>query len=89
MNVLGRAVPESNNKLPEIVSQRFRITPKVNSSISSCYAMRFLFAQVFATYEMMFACLVPAIVLGAACERSRVVPAMIFVFCWVSCWFPS
>lgn len=33
---------------------------------------------------MLFADLVPAVLLGAACERSRVVPAMIFVFCWVS-----
>jgi Amt family ammonium transporter len=56
-NVLGRAIPEANNKVPEIV---------------------------FATYQMLFADLVPAVLLGAACERSRVVPAMIFVFCWVS-----
>jgi Amt family ammonium transporter len=41
-------------------------------------------AQVFATYQMMFACLVPAIVLGAACERSRVLPAMVWVFCWTT-----
>lgn len=62
MNVLGRPVPEANNKIPEIV---------------------------FATYEMLFACLVPAIVLGAACERSRVVPAMIFVFVWTTlCYDP-
>lgn len=40
--------------------------------------------QVFATYQMMFACLVPAIVLGAACERSRVLPAMVWVFCWTT-----
>lgn len=57
MKVMGRAIPEANNKLPELV---------------------------FATYEMMFACLVPAIVLGAACERSRVLPAMVWVFCWTT-----
>ncbi|GHJ87915.1 hypothetical protein NliqN6_4317 [Naganishia liquefaciens] len=57
MGVLGRPIPEANNKLPEIV---------------------------FATYELMFACLVPAIVLGAAAERSRVLPAMVFIFCWTT-----
>jgi ammonia channel protein AmtB len=57
MGVLGRPIPEANNKLPEIV---------------------------FATYEMMFACLVPAIVLGAAAERSRVLPAMVFIFAWTT-----
>jgi Amt family ammonium transporter len=57
MGVLGRPIPEANNKLPEIV---------------------------FATYELMFACLVPAIVLGAAAERSRVLPAMVFIFAWTT-----
>ena len=31
-----------------------------------------------------FAALVPAIVLGAAAERSRLLPAMIFIFCWTT-----
>ena len=55
--VLERAVPETNNKLPEIV---------------------------FAWYQMCFAALVPAILLGAAAERSRLLPAMIFIFCWTT-----
>jgi len=37
----------------------------------------------------MFACLVPAIVIGAAAERGRVGPAMLFVFCWTTlCYDP-
>jgi Amt family ammonium transporter len=32
----------------------------------------------------MFAALVPAILLGAAAERSRMLPAMIFIFCWTT-----
>ncbi|BEI87795.1 uncharacterized protein CcaverHIS019_0105130 [Cutaneotrichosporon cavernicola] len=39
---------------------------------------------VFATYQMMFANLVPAILLGAAAERSRTLPAMLFIFCWTT-----
>lgn len=39
---------------------------------------------VFATYQMMFANLVPAVLLGAAAERSRVLPAMIFIFAWTT-----
>nr|ODN88315.1 amt family ammonium transporter [Cryptococcus depauperatus CBS 7841] len=39
---------------------------------------------VFAAYQMMFACLVPAVLLGAAAERSRILPAMIFIFCWTT-----
>jgi Amt family ammonium transporter len=39
---------------------------------------------VFATYQMMFANLVPAILLGAAAERSRTLPAMIFIFAWTT-----
>lgn len=37
---------------------------------------------VYATYEMMFASLVPAIAIGAACERGRVWPFLVLVFCW-------
>lgn len=55
--VLERPVPETNNKLPEIV---------------------------FATYQLMFANLVPAVLLGAAAERSRTLPAMIFIFAWTT-----
>ncbi|RSH87420.1 hypothetical protein EHS25_003330 [Saitozyma podzolica] len=39
---------------------------------------------VFAMYQMCFACLVPAVLLGAAAERSRMLPAMIFIFCWTT-----
>ncbi|KAL1405446.1 hypothetical protein Q8F55_009078 [Vanrija albida] len=39
---------------------------------------------VFATYQMMFANLVPAVLLGAAAERSRTLPAMLFIFCWTT-----
>lgn len=39
---------------------------------------------VFATFQLMFACLVPAVLLGAAAERSRILPAMIFMFCWTT-----
>ena len=39
---------------------------------------------VFAMYQLCFAALVPAILLGAAAERSRVFPAMIFIFCWTT-----
>ena len=58
MGVLGRAVPETNNKLPEIVSRIVAHLIGLNLNLSH--------PQVFATYQMMFACLVPAIVLGAA-----------------------
>lgn len=96
MGVLGRAVPETNNKLPEIVSASsltiiahpFRSeadpVPRSLRSSRSPLIMLASLAQVFATYQMMFACLVPAIVLGAACERSRVLPAMVWVFCWTT-----
>ncbi|WVQ99365.1 hypothetical protein IAU59_006498 [Kwoniella sp. CBS 9459] len=39
---------------------------------------------VFATYQLMFACLVPAVLLGAAAERSRILPAMLFIFAWTT-----
>jgi hypothetical protein len=32
----------------------------------------------------MFAALVPAILLGAAAERSRMLPALMFIFCWTT-----
>lgn len=34
--------------------------------------------------KQMFAALVPAILLGAAAERSRMLPALIFIFCWTT-----
>lgn len=37
---------------------------------------------VYAAYEGMFAALVPAIAIGAACERGRVWPFLVLVFCW-------
>lgn len=39
---------------------------------------------VFASYQLMFANLVPAVLLGAAAERSRTGPALIFIFCWTT-----
>ncbi|KDN53302.1 ammonium transporter [Tilletiaria anomala UBC 951] len=48
---------------------------------------------VYAMYEGMFAALVPAIALGAACERARVWPFLVLTFCWttlvfdpIACW---
>ncbi|TIB70609.1 transcription factor [Wallemia mellicola] len=44
---------------------------------------------IFAIYQGMFACLVPAIMIGAAAERSRVAPAMVFIFVWTTlCYDP-
>jgi ammonia channel protein AmtB len=45
--------------------------------------------ESFAVYQdtadsQMFAALVPAILLGAAAERSRMLPALIFIFCWTT-----
>ncbi|GAA5886996.1 hypothetical protein JCM6882_009410 [Rhodosporidiobolus microsporus] len=37
---------------------------------------------VYAIYQNMFAALVPAVLIGAAAERGRVLPACIFFFCW-------
>lgn len=39
-------------------------------------------AIIFAIYEQQFAALVPAIAIGAACERGRIWPVIPFVFCW-------
>ena len=39
-------------------------------------------AIVFAIYEQQFAALVPAIAIGAACERGRVLPVIPFTFLW-------
>ena len=43
----------------------------------------FLFIEDRANIQM-FAALVPAILLGAAAERSRMLPALIFIFCWTT-----
>ncbi|SCV67221.1 BQ2448_5867 [Microbotryum intermedium] len=37
---------------------------------------------VYMIYQNMFAALVPAVFIGAAAERGRVLPACIFFFCW-------
>lgn len=39
---------------------------------------------VYAMYEMMFANLVPAIAIGAACERARVWPFLVFTLIWTT-----
>ncbi len=41
-------------------------------------------AIVYAGYQGWFASLVPAVMIGAAAERGRVLPACIFIFCWVT-----
>lgn len=37
---------------------------------------------MYAIYQQMFASLVPAIAIGAACERGRVLPVIPFTFAW-------
>ncbi|GAA5945587.1 hypothetical protein JCM3775_000532 [Rhodotorula graminis] len=37
---------------------------------------------VYMIYQNMFAALVPAVLIGAAAERGRILPACIFFFCW-------
>lgn len=39
---------------------------------------------IYAMYEMMFANLVPAIAIGAACERARVWPFLVFTLVWTT-----
>ncbi|KAK9898757.1 ammonium transporter [Cystobasidium minutum MCA 4210] len=41
-------------------------------------------AIVFAIYEQQFAALVPAIAIGAACERGRIWPVIPFTFFWTT-----
>ncbi|KZF22428.1 ammonium transporter [Xylona heveae TC161] len=48
---------------------------------------------LFSFYEMQFCAVTAAIVMGAAAERGRLVPAMVFIFCWatlvycpLACW---
>ena len=39
-------------------------------------------AIVYAIYQQQFASLVPAIAIGAACERGRILPIIPFTFAW-------
>ena len=39
---------------------------------------------IYAMYQGQFAALVPAIFIGAACERGRVGPTMLFFFAWAT-----
>ncbi|CAG8440171.1 7198_t:CDS:2 [Dentiscutata heterogama] len=50
-------------------------------------------ALVYAIYQCMFAAITPALAIGSAAERGRVVPAIIFIFIWstivydvIACW---
>jgi ammonium transporter, Amt family len=39
---------------------------------------------LFALFQGMFAAFTPALLVGAAGERGRMLPCMIFVFCWAT-----
>lgn len=39
---------------------------------------------IYAMYQGQFAALVPTIFIGAACERGRVGPTMLFFFAWTT-----
>ncbi|KAF9360240.1 hypothetical protein BGX34_007880 [Mortierella sp. NVP85] len=48
---------------------------------------------VFAIYQGMFAALTPALAVGAAAERGRIIPTLVFIFLWttfvydfIACW---
>ncbi|CAG8484386.1 6426_t:CDS:2 [Paraglomus brasilianum] len=48
---------------------------------------------LFAVYQGMFAAITPALAIGSAAERGRIVPAIIFIFIWstivydpIACW---
>ncbi|CAG8443174.1 7208_t:CDS:2 [Diversispora eburnea] len=48
---------------------------------------------VFAIYQCMFAAITPALAIGAAAERGRILPAVVFIFIWttvvydpIACW---
>lgn len=50
-------------------------------------------AIVFCVYQCMFACLTPALAIGSAAERARLLPMIIFIFIWstivydvIACW---
>ncbi len=37
---------------------------------------------VYALYQLMFAAVTPAIIFGSVAERVRMLPSMVFIFCW-------
>ncbi|KAJ3040987.1 hypothetical protein HDV00_010059 [Rhizophlyctis rosea] len=39
---------------------------------------------LFALYQMQFATITPAIIFGSVAERIRLIPAMVFIFCWTT-----
>ncbi|KAJ3053333.1 hypothetical protein HK097_004506 [Rhizophlyctis rosea] len=39
---------------------------------------------LFALYQLQFATLTPGIIFGSVAERIRLIPAMIFIFCWTT-----
>lgn len=39
---------------------------------------------LYSFYQMMFAAVTTALVIGSVAERGRVLPAMVFVFCWLT-----
>jgi Amt family ammonium transporter len=39
---------------------------------------------VFALYQMQFALVTPVIIFGAVAERVRLLPSVIFIFCWAT-----
>src|SRR5687767_13955051 len=48
---------------------------------------------VFAIYQCMFAAITPALAIGSAGERGRILPAILFIFIWstlvydpIACW---
>jgi len=48
---------------------------------------------VFAMYQCMFAAITPALAIGSAAERGRIIPAIVFIFVWstivydpIACW---
>ncbi|BFZ57598.1 ammonium transporter Amt1 [Savitreella phatthalungensis] len=48
---------------------------------------------LYAVYQLMFAAITPALAIGAAAERGRLLPCIVFIFCWttlvydpIACW---
>ncbi|KAJ3296856.1 hypothetical protein HK104_001098 [Borealophlyctis nickersoniae] len=39
---------------------------------------------VLALYQMQFAVITPALIFGSVAERIRLIPAMVFIFCWTT-----
>lgn len=69
--VLDQPIGEANNRIPAIVFATYQMVSHL------------VFYEETANCQM-FAALVPAILLGAAAERSRMLPALIFIFCWTT-----